>query len=324
MARVQGIDVSAYQADIPQQQWNAFKSNGIEFAFIRASAGDWYEDEYFERNLDRAKTAGILCGAYHYFYPEADPVIQAQIFLGMVGDVTGRIDLPLVLDVEKEGAISRERLSSNVQIWLDIVQNGNVFRRLPIVYTRAEYWNRKAYDRFGQYPLWVANYTGVESRRFMVPNGWLQWHFWQYTDKGRLAGFHGNLDRNVFNGSLQDLKDWAEAQKIVTPPPPQPIIHTVQPGERLLDVADKYQISVEAILGANPRLLQDGQELHIPDQPFVVTSDVEFETYTVQEGDTLIRLSVRFGVEVDTISRDNNLANPDLIYVGQVLRIRKA
>ena len=48
------------------------------------------------------------------------------------------------------------------------------------------------------------------------------------------------------------------------------------------------------------------------------------ETYIVQAGDTLSALARRFGLTVDAIASDNALSNPNLIRVGQALRIRTA
>lgn len=44
-------------------------------------------------------------------------------------------------------------------------------------------------------------------------------------------------------------------------------------------------------------------------------------TYTVQYGDTLYRISLRFGVSVSLIAQANNIQNINLIFAGQVLRI---
>jgi LysM repeat protein len=44
-------------------------------------------------------------------------------------------------------------------------------------------------------------------------------------------------------------------------------------------------------------------------------------TYTVQPGDTLYRIALRFGTTVEAIAQANNIVNPNLIYVGQVLTI---
>lgn len=47
-------------------------------------------------------------------------------------------------------------------------------------------------------------------------------------------------------------------------------------------------------------------------------------THTVVWGDTLSELAVKYGTTVNNIAKLNNIANPDLIYVGQVLYISGA
>jgi spore germination protein len=41
----------------------------------------------------------------------------------------------------------------------------------------------------------------------------------------------------------------------------------------------------------------------------------------VQEGENLLRIAERYGVAIEAIVERNGLANPDLIYVGQMLVI---
>src|SRR5690242_12533612 len=44
-------------------------------------------------------------------------------------------------------------------------------------------------------------------------------------------------------------------------------------------------------------------------------------TYTVQPGDNLFRISLRFGVPLATLAQANGISNTNLIFVGQVLQI---
>src|SRR5258708_3118306 len=44
-------------------------------------------------------------------------------------------------------------------------------------------------------------------------------------------------------------------------------------------------------------------------------------TYTVQQGDNLYRISLRFGVTIAALQQANGISNANLIYVGQVLQI---
>ena len=45
------------------------------------------------------------------------------------------------------------------------------------------------------------------------------------------------------------------------------------------------------------------------------------EKYVVVRGDTLIAISDRFGIDLNDLVRENNIADPTMIYVGQVLLI---
>ena len=50
--------------------------------------------------------------------------------------------------------------------------------------------------------------------------------------------------------------------------------------------------------------------------------DEEFrDTYEVVRGDTLIAIADRFGVDLNDLVRENNIADPTKIYVGQILLI---
>ena len=46
-----------------------------------------------------------------------------------------------------------------------------------------------------------------------------------------------------------------------------------------------------------------------------------YVVYTVASGDVLTAIAVRFGVTVQQICEWNNIANPDVIYVGQQLTV---
>jgi LysM repeat protein len=105
-------------------------------------------------------------------------------------------------------------------------------------------------------------------------------------------------------------------------PGPGQCTHTVQAGENLFRIGLSYGVSVDAIAVANgivnPNLIYVGQVLSIPGcgQP-VPPGD----TYVVQPGDTVYGLAARFGVSSWDIITLNNLVNPNLIFVGQVLLI---
>lgn len=58
--------------------------------------------------------------------------------------------------------------------------------------------------RLKNHPLWVAHYTSAAKPR--IPAPWSFWTFWQYTDRGRVAGIAGGVDINRFNGDRGRLE----------------------------------------------------------------------------------------------------------------------
>ncbi|EFM12627.1 peptidase M14 carboxypeptidase A [Paenibacillus curdlanolyticus YK9] len=94
--------------------------------------------------------------------------------------------------------------------------------------------------------------------------------------------------------------------------------YTVRPGDTLLRIARDFGISAASLLACNPRLTEGepiptGIVLQVPP-----ASDV---WYTVQEGDTLHRLSELFGVEASAVEAANRSCPPALWAPGTLLRI---
>ena len=108
--------------------------------------------------------------------------------------------------------------------------------------------------------------------------------------------------------------------------------YVVRPGDTLFRIALQHNTTVQAIAEANrivnPNLIYVGQVLTIPGggtgappAPPAPPPPTGTTTYTVQPGDTLYRIALRFGTTAQAIAQLNNITNINLIYVGQVLRI---
>lgn len=196
---IRGIDISHYQDRI---DWERLRNANVQrvplrFVFVKATEGVSMIDENFSDNFYQARQNDLIRGAYHFFVPDADARKQARFFLKQVHLEEG--DLPPVLDVEKVGRLSSEQLRKAVRIWLEIVEEHYGVK--PILYTGASFKKKYLNDSiFNQYPYWIAHYY-VEKPTYEG-----SWKFWQYTDFGKIDGIQGNVDCNIFNGSLQDLR----------------------------------------------------------------------------------------------------------------------
>ena len=98
-------------------------------------------------------------------------------------------------------------------------------------------------------------------------------------------------------------------------------IYIVKPGDTLSSIASQYNTTVRVLAVANNirnvNLIYVGQRIIIPTDRY----DTSHLLYKVRWGDTLWGISRRYGVSIATIVRLNRIANPNLIYAGDTLRI---
>src|SRR6185436_16535095 len=66
--RPMGTDVSSYQS--ASLNWGSLKSNGIVFAWAKATEGLTVNDSDYTPFQANAKAAGVLIGSYHFAHPE--------------------------------------------------------------------------------------------------------------------------------------------------------------------------------------------------------------------------------------------------------------
>jgi uncharacterized protein YkwD len=102
-------------------------------------------------------------------------------------------------------------------------------------------------------------------------------------------------------------------------PTPEPIFHTVQAGDTLVDIAAKYDTSVEGLKLANnianPQALQVGQELIIP--AGTVRFDTPTSIHIIESGDTFNRLAFLYGSTIEDIVTANPDLEPTALRIGQ-------
>lgn len=199
-ATVEGIDVSQYQGTI---NWPQVRASGRVFAITRVGDG-YFQDPTFAANWQGIRAAGMVRGAYQYFRPGKDPLMQADILIAKVGRL-GAGDLPATLDVEADDGVAPSTITANIHRWVDRVAAGT--GKTPMIYTGPSFWDNKVGTRdFAGLPLWVANW-GVNCPS--LPAAWGGFRAWQYSATGRVPGISGDVDLDRFNGSQADLDNFA-------------------------------------------------------------------------------------------------------------------
>src|SRR5205807_9524706 len=119
---IEGIDVSSNQGEV---DWGTVARAGKAFGFARATIGGHQCDPQFVANWQRMSDAGILRGAYHFFWPLTPWQDQAANFIRTVGALNAG-DLPPVLDLE-EAVPKRDPLKRDA--WKDMQAD----ERLPMI-----------------------------------------------------------------------------------------------------------------------------------------------------------------------------------------------
>jgi lysozyme len=67
-----------------------------------------------------------------------------------------------------------------------------------IIYSYRSFIDDNTDHIFGDYPLWLASYLNdPEHYTPTLPSGWSEWKIWQFTEKGRIDGYDGDIDLDV-------------------------------------------------------------------------------------------------------------------------------
>ncbi len=103
-----------------------------------------------------------------------------------------------------------------------------------------------------------------------------------------------------------------------------PTIHVVQAGETLDSIAAKYNITPALIEQANsitdPSEIQVGTRLIIPQSANAKASTTQSEI-VLGLGDSIDVLAAEHGISSRTLAQANRIANPAVMYIGQIVHI---
>ena len=131
---VDGVDVSYVQKN--NVDWKKAKADGVDFAIIRVGArgygqaGKLIEDDYYKQNIQAAKDAGLMVGAY-FFSQALDPLeayAEAAYTLELLDGI--ELDLPVYMDYEFAGG-NAGRLTNAQLSKLKMTENAEMFCHFP-------------------------------------------------------------------------------------------------------------------------------------------------------------------------------------------------
>lgn len=305
------IDISHHQKGI---DLGAIKFDGV---IIKATEGNGYTDEMCDTFYQKAKSLGKKLGVYHFARPDLgnSPEAEADWFVKET------------LGYHKEAMLILDWESGNLQDtvwarkWLDRVYSKTGVR--PVIYMSASVMRSANWGDVvaGDYGLWVANYgtndgTAQESVFDRYPlKYWDFYALWQYTSKGRLNGYNGNLDLNYFSGDGNAWDKYAGGSPSSSKPSNP--VETKSTDDLAREViAGKYGNGEDRKKALGSRY----DEVQARVNEILGINQVEY--YIVRSGDNLTKIANRYGTTVNQLVSWNNISNPNLIYPGQKLRVK--
>ncbi len=194
---VRGLDVSHHQQQI---DWRTVSRQGFRFVYIKATEGGDFKDPRFHGNWHRARQQGLITGAYHFFTFCRSGAAQARNFIATVP--REKDALPPAVDVEFGGNCdarpTAEALQAQLQVYLSIVRSH--YGKTPVIYVTKQSYRRYIRGRYKDSRIWIRDIyfepVLTEKRR---------WTFWQFANRGRVAGIDTPVDLNVFAGTAAQL-----------------------------------------------------------------------------------------------------------------------
>lgn len=333
-----GIDISSWQRGID------LAAVPCEFVVVKATEGTSYLNPYCGENLRQAEGLGKKTGVYH-FAGGGNPNAEAEYFVENIKNCIGKVIL--VLDWEIQDASNGTEWAKT---WLDRVYA--LTRVKPLIYMSNYLVNSLDWSGVAAagYSLWNAYYFNYGTPMGYRPDAplpkelgaWGTAVLYQYTSEGKLEGYSGYLDLDVFYGTPDEwdayarIEDSPQPDPAPTPDPdpapapdPQPnpapnpsITYKVRWGDTLSGIARRYGTTVAALAQvngiSNPNRIYAGQVLRIP---AAVSGSGQPVYYVVRWGDTLSGIANRFGTTYQRLAQLNGISNPNRIYAGQRLRI---
>lgn len=195
--KMDGADIASYQKKL-----NIPELPG-DFVIVKATQGSWYQSPTFVAQYKAAVDSGKLVGIYHY-NEGSDVSKEVDFFLRVIGDRVGHA----VLALDEEGISNKlfgtSKMVANVTAFMrEVYRRTGVKMLLYMSKSIFRNYDWSALKSEG-YKIWPAQYgsnaqTGYKAEPWTDDNGFGAFDqsdvvIYQYTSKGRISGYSGDLD----------------------------------------------------------------------------------------------------------------------------------
>ena len=319
-----GLDISSYQRGI---NFDVVKSN-VDFLILRAGFTGWggdgtnkNKDSCFEDFYNQSKARGIPVGAYWYSCANTYEKGRAEAEYLYNNCLKGKqFEYPIYMDVEenRHQQIGKSRMAEAIKGFCEYLEGKGYYVG---IYANSNYFNNfidtaKLY----MYDKWLAVWTSNKPSFRYGDYG-----LWQNSSSGYISGMRVDTDYAYKDYPTIIKKAGLNGYSKGTPETPK-----VEPTKKSNDEIATEVINGNWGNGADRKnaLTNAGYDYaviqSIVNARLGVTPKPSAKYHTVVKGDTLWAIAKKYygdGNKYPEIARANNIANPNIISVGQKLLI---
>ena len=202
------LDISSWNGDLDDDDWEAIKDAGVDSVIIRAgfsklNTNRLKKDERFKQNIKRARKHGLDVGVYYFTtgLTKKEMIREAEFFMKIIEPYRDMITLPVALDFEtnsrgrlnwrKVRELGKDNCTALCETFCDIIADAGYE---PMLYASRGLFNTylDAEKLEDKYAIWLAQYT-----RDLSATGYEgEYYIWQYSSNVRIPGIRCRFDGN--------------------------------------------------------------------------------------------------------------------------------
>lgn len=326
MEKIFGCDISQYQKGI---NLSKAKKEGVKFAILRAGYTGYgngvskAKDTEFETHYKNAKANGLGVGAYWFSRATTYENGKAEAKYMYENCLKGKqFEYPIYIDVEDtyyQSKAGKKAITNAIKGFCEYLEGKGYYVG---VYANSN-WFKNYIDASipSKYDCWVANWGTTNPS---TPAHGL-WQFGGESNMIRTNKIAGYVcDQNyaykdypsiMKNNGLNGFTKVKEESKVNTPVAPKKSVEDVAKEviEGKWSNGEERKAKLRAAGYSYTEVQKKVNEL---------MAKPTHKTYTVKKGDTLSGIAKKYGTTYQKIAKDNNIKDPNKIYVGQNLIIK--
>lgn len=317
-----GIDISTWQRGYPYDKANA---EGVRFAILRAGFSRT-KDNQFETHYANAKRLGWGVGAYWYIYATTVEGAKAEARAFLKAIAGKQFDYPVYLDIEDPSlrGIGRGTLDAMVRAFGEIMESAGYYFG---VYTNVDWYRNviSGSELNKKYDWWIASWSKGKPAGI---NAGL-WQFGGSTNvirSPKIAGVVTDQDYDYKNypALIKSLGLNGYPKQGGNTKPAEPTKPSV-PYEGVSDEELANRVIKGEFGNGKDRVNALGSRYDAVQalvNKKLNTAKPAGQYYTIQRGDTLYGIALKFGTTIGALQRMNNIKNANLIYAGDTIRVK--